>query len=305
MHDLAQIDFALLSTKCGWLYVRGMKHSVFDFLDQSAKAIPHAHLELGDGCGVTIWENNNDRVRYDAPTNNTFSLYLKGGTGTYRTDAGRASGYPGAVCIMPEGCDSEWEINKPFRFVHLYLSNKRLRSGFVRTHDCDVRRMQIDEVTFSENPRMATPLLQLAQAAYLDDRLQAETAIAEFFGALDPKTSPVSAGLPPHVLRRIDEWVEANMHETLSLEDMADQAGLSSFHFHRMFRLSRGLSPHAWVTERRASRAKVLLRTDQPISQIAAACGFSHQSHLNRVFKRAFGVTPAQYRQLETASSSS
>lgn len=280
-----------------------MKHSVFDFLDQSPEAVTHAHLELGDGCGVTIWENNNDRIRYEAPANNTFSLYLKGGTGTYRTDAGRASGYPGAVCIMPEGCDSEWEINKPFRFVHLYLSNERLRSGFVRTHDCDVRRMQIDEATFAENQRMAAPLLQLAQAAYRDDRLQAETAIAEFFGALDPKSTSMNAGISPHVLRRIDEWIEAHLHEAISLEDMADQAELSSFHFHRMFRLSRGLAPHAWVTERRTQRACALLQTDLPIAQIAATCGFSHQSHMNRVFKRALGTTPAQYRLLHRAGS--
>ncbi|MFY0596834.1 MAG: helix-turn-helix transcriptional regulator [Cognatishimia sp.] len=276
-----------------------MKHSVFDFLGQSPVAKTHARLELGEGCGVTIWENNNDRVRYEAPANNTFSLYLKGGTGTYRTDAGRASGYPGAVCVMPEGCDSEWEINKPFRFVHLYLSNERLRSGFVRTHDCDARRMQIDEVTFTENQRMAAPLLQLAHAAYQDDRLQAETAMAEFFGALDPKSRSISAGLSTHVLRRLDDWIDANLHEIISLEIMANQAGLSSFHFHRMFRVSRGLAPHAWVTEQRALRARQLLLTDQPIAQIAADCGFAHQSHLSRVFRRAYGVTPAQYRRLK------
>lgn len=280
-----------------------MKHSVFDFLNRSPEAVTHVRLELGDGCGVTIWENNNDRVRYEAPANNTFSLYLKGGTGTYRTDAGRASGYPGAVSIMPEGCDSEWEINKPFRFVHLYLSNERLRSGFVRTHDCDVRRMQIDEVTFAENQRMASPLRLLAQATYADDRLRVETAIAEFFGALAPKSMSINAGLSPHILKRIDEWIDANLHETIALEDMADQVGLSSFHFHRMFRLSRGLAPHAWVTELRTERARGLLQTDVPIAQVAAACGFSHQSHLTRVFKRAFGVTPARYRQLASAHS--
>lgn len=275
-----------------------MRQTVHDFLGRSPVAATVAKMDLGEGCAVAIWKNTVDRIRYEAPQNHTFSFYLEGGTGTRRTDAGGVSGYPGAVCIMPEGCGSDWEINAPFRFVHLYLSDTRLRSGFVRTHDCDARRLDLHEATFIDSPHLAAPLKQLADAAAIGDVLYAESELAELYGALKGKPVIVRAGLASYAMRRIDDWIEANLDKTIRLDDLAMLANLSGFHFHRMFRLSRGIAPHAWVTERRVDRARVLLQSDQPIAEIAVACGFSSQSHLTRVFRRHTGRTPADYRSV-------
>jgi AraC family transcriptional regulator len=275
-----------------------MRQTVHDFLGRSPVAATVAKMNLGEGCAVAIWKNTVDRVRYDAPKNHTFSFYLEGGTGTRRTDAGGVSGYPGAICVMPEGCGSDWEINAPFRFVHLYLSDARLRSGFVRTHDCDARRLDLYEATFINSPHLATPLKQMAAATMADDVLFAESALAELYGALKSKPITVSAGLASYALRRIDDWIEANLDQTIHLDDLAALANLSGFHFHRMFRLSRGIAPHAWIIGRRIDRARVLLQSGQSIAEIAFACGFSGQSHLTRVFRRHIGRTPADYRSL-------
>lgn len=273
-----------------------MRQTVHDFLGRSPVAATVAQMDLGEGCLVAIWENTVDRIRYEAPKNHTFSFYLKGGTGTRRTDAGGVSGYPGAICIMPEGCGSDWEINAPFRFMHLYLSDTRLRSAFVRIHDCDARRLEMQEATFVDIPRFASPLRQLAYATVAGDTLYAESALAEFYGALTGKPVIVRAGLASNVLRRIDDWIEANLDRIIRLDELAILANMSEFHFHRMFRLSRGIAPHAWVTERRVDRARALLKSDKPIVEIAVACGFSSQSHLTRVFRRHTGKTPADYR---------
>ena len=219
-----------------------MRQTVHDFLGRSPVAAAIAEMDLGEGCAVTIWQNGFDRIRYETPQNHTFSLYLEGGTGTRRTDRGGVPGFPGAICIMPEGCGSAWEIGAPFRFVHLYLSD------------------------------------------------------AGLYGALVPQPVKVQAGLPPHLLRRVDDWIDAHLDQAIHLEDLAALAGLSGFHFHRMFRLSRGVAPHAWVTARRTERARAMLHSGQPIAGIAAACGFSSQSHLTRVFHRQTGSTPASYR---------
>ncbi|AFK56545.1 helix-turn-helix transcriptional regulator [Tistrella mobilis] len=270
--------------------------TIYDVLRRSPVARVLAGMELGEGCAVTVWENTRDRVCYQAPAHTTFSLYLEGGTGTRRLDAGGVAGYPGAICVMPEGCGSDWEINAPFRFVHLYLSEARLRSGFVSTHDCDARSLDLPEATFVRNPDLAIPLAQLAAAGAEGDVLHAETTLAELFGALRRKPVTIRAGLAPHILRRVDDWIDAHLDQTITLDDLAALADLSGFHFHRMFHLSRGLAPHAWVTWKRVARARMLLRTDQPIAAIAAACGFSSQSHLTRVFQRHVGKTPAVYR---------
>ncbi|WP_343038884.1 AraC family transcriptional regulator [Paracoccus aestuariivivens] len=247
---------------------------------------------------MAVWQNQHDRILYDAPQNHTFSLYLEGGTGTRRLDAGGISGHPGAICVMPEGCGSEWEITSPFRFVHLYLSDARLRASFAQAHDCDVRYLDMREATFADDPVLASALRRMAVAAVAKDVLLAEAGLADLIAGLSRHSPHLRGGLAPHLLRRIDDWIEANLDAVIHLDDLAGLAGLSGYHFHRMFQLSRGMPPHAWLTARRVRRAQDLLRGPMPIAQIADACGFSSQSHLTRVLRAHTGRTPAGYRAL-------
>lgn len=82
-----------------------------------------------------------------------------------------------------------------------------------------------------------------------------------------------------------------------SLEELATAVNLSPFHFARVFRQATGLPPHAWLKQRRLSRARELLKSDCLPFNVAFALGFSDQSHLNRQFKQAYGVTPGEYRR--------
>ncbi|RYH00824.1 AraC family transcriptional regulator [Salipiger sp. IMCC34102] len=271
--------------------------SVRDSLSRSPIARAAATLDLGRGRGVTIWENHDDRVTYDTARGHVFSLYLKGGTGTRRVDGTAVSGWPGAVCIFPDGQTSEWEITTPFRFVHLYLPDDRLRADFARTHECDARRMDLPEVTFAEMPALGAPLGVLAGAASSGDILLADAAIAELVGRLASRPVALRGGLAPHVLRRLDEWIDAHLDETISLSDLAVLADLSPFHLHRMFRVSRGMALHAWITERRIDRSKALLGGPDPLIEVALACGFASQSHFTRAFKAATNATPTTWRR--------
>jgi AraC family transcriptional regulator len=274
-----------------------MGYAVHHFLSQSS-AVPMARMNLGLGGAVAIWENSVDQVRYENPQGHTFSLYLSGGTGSRRIDEDGIAGFPEAVSILPEGCCSAWEIREPLRFVHLYISDGRLRSGFAETHECDARRLDLPEATFIASPSLAMPLGQLAIAAQGDDMLLAETALAELYAALATKPTTVRGGLSPYLLRRTDEWIEEHLDGAILLGNLARHAGLSLFHFHRMFRLSRGIAPSAWIAAKRVSRARKLLASSQSIAEISIACGFSSQSHLTRVFRQYSGRTPAEYRSL-------
>lgn len=80
-----------------------------------------------------------------------------------------------------------------------------------------------------------------------------------------------------------------------SLTELANSVGLSSWHFLRQFKKYVGLPPHSWLVQARLQKAKLMLKDESSISSVAFACGFSDQSHFNRHFKRAMGVTPAQY----------
>jgi AraC family transcriptional regulator len=279
-----------------------MPDSVEYFLGRSNTVSLETKMSLGKGCSIVIWENQSDHIRYEAPHNHTFSLYLKGGEGTRRLDAGKAAGWPGAVCILPAGQCSEWEITDPFRFVHLYLSDAKLGSMYSEVNDCDARELDLVEENFVKKPHVAQPLAELARAAMSDNVLRAESAMADLIGNLPGRKAPLLGGLAPHMLRRVDDYIEAYLDTTIHLIDLAELVGISEFHFHRMFRMVRGAPPHAWITERRMSRAKRLLQSDMPISAITVDCGFSSQSHMTRAFRDRTGRTPAQYRKFLRSS---
>jgi AraC-like DNA-binding protein len=79
------------------------------------------------------------------------------------------------------------------------------------------------------------------------------------------------------------------------LAALAQEAGLSRFQLLRAFSRELGMTPHAYLVQRRLSLARSLLDAGQPIAEAAAAAGFADQSHLTRSFTRCLGYTPAAY----------
>ena len=105
-------------------------------------------------------------------------------------------------------------------------------------------------------------------------------------------------GLSPAALRRVQLFVEANVERPLHTRDLAARAGLSVYHFARAFRVSTGVTPLAYVHQRRIERATTLIgTTTQPLARIAVTAGFTTQSRLTTAFRRATGFTPAAYRR--------
>jgi AraC family transcriptional regulator len=105
-------------------------------------------------------------------------------------------------------------------------------------------------------------------------------------------------GLGSARLRRIKELVHAKMGDDLSLDEMAQSAGLSTAHFARMFRKSTGQTPHQFVRRQRVERAKAMLRApDARVLDVAVACGFKTQQHFAQVFREVCRVSPTEYRQ--------
>ena len=105
-------------------------------------------------------------------------------------------------------------------------------------------------------------------------------------------------GLGPARLRKIREFVRANIEEELNLKEMAQSVGLSTAHFSQMFRKSTGESPHQFVLHQRIERGKEMLRAAEGrILDVAIACGFKTQQHFARVFRKFCGASPTEYRQ--------
>ena len=104
-------------------------------------------------------------------------------------------------------------------------------------------------------------------------------------------------GLSPGAMRRVREYVDAHLSDSMDLATLAGVAGLSIHHFARGFKQSAGVTPHHYLTQKRVERAQdMLAHTDLSLSEIAYAVGFSDQSHLARHFRQMLGVTPGQFR---------
>lgn len=99
-------------------------------------------------------------------------------------------------------------------------------------------------------------------------------------------------------LRQALEYVHAHACNGFLLEELAQAVGRHPVHVARSFRAAFGMRVGDLTRELRLTEAARRLRaTDEPISQVAATCGFSDQAHLTRHFHAAYGTTPARYRR--------
>jgi AraC-like DNA-binding protein len=93
-------------------------------------------------------------------------------------------------------------------------------------------------------------------------------------------------------------WLDANAHEPVDLERAARRAGLSPYHFLRLFAAVVGVTPHQYLLRSRLRRAaRALAEDDRAVSDIALDVGFADLSNFVRTFHRAAGVSPRSFRQ--------
>jgi AraC family transcriptional regulator len=104
-------------------------------------------------------------------------------------------------------------------------------------------------------------------------------------------------GLPEFRLRRVREYIEANLRRPLRLTELSAVVNMSPFHFARLFKRSTGLSPHQFVLRVRIAAASVLL--DIPgasVGTVARQVGFRTPSHFSTTYRRLTGNTPSAYQ---------
>ncbi|GLS85962.1 transcriptional regulator [Cypionkella aquatica] len=109
---------------------------------------------------------------------------------------------------------------------------------------------------------------------------------------------PLRGGLTPHQMRRVTDFMQANLHRRVSIAELAAQIGLSESWFARAFKQSNGETPHGWQQNLRITAAKAMLgRDDATLVGVAAATGFADQAHMTRAFRGVTGTTPAAWRR--------
>lgn len=104
-----------------------------------------------------------------------------------------------------------------------------------------------------------------------------------------------------NMAEEIITWINEHFSEDITVEELADRAGLSQFHFIRVFKRETGFTPHEYIVNTRIGAAKYLLKNSPlPVKDICFRAGFSCESVFCSSFKRRLGMTPMQYRSLNT-----
>jgi AraC-like DNA-binding protein len=115
-----------------------------------------------------------------------------------------------------------------------------------------------------------------------------------------PQAPQAHGGLSPGAMRRVREYVEVHLGESIDLSMLAEVAGLSVHHFARQFKQSTGVTPHFYLTKKRVERAQqMLIHTDLSLAEVACHVGFFDQGHLARHFRHMLGTTPREFRWLQ------
>jgi AraC-like DNA-binding protein len=93
-------------------------------------------------------------------------------------------------------------------------------------------------------------------------------------------------------------FIDGNFDRALDLDQIAQQAHFSRYHFHRLFRHHVGVTPHEYLTERRVVRARELLKnTDRSITDVCLDVGFESPGSFSTLFQRYTGHSPSRYRR--------
>jgi AraC family transcriptional regulator len=218
---------------------------------------------------------------------------------------------PGQVGITGPGSTNEirWrsEGMEPIETVHICLDHgfiSKLSSELGCDACPEIRNMLAEQDPvlahlagllrheLRESSSTWTGLVVEAAAQLLGMRLLAKYSSRPVIGG------PPKGGLSRSQMRRIADYVEANLRSPMRLHDLAAVAGVSPYHFARMFKRSNGMTPHQFVANAKFELARRLLLEKQwTIRRIAHNLGFASAAHFSVVFKSRVGRTPNEFRK--------
>tara|TARA_R110000796_G_scaffold102624_1_gene211618 strand:+ start:925 stop:1767 length:843 start_codon:yes stop_codon:yes gene_type:complete len=212
---------------------------------------------------------------------------------------------PGKVILLEPGDihDGEAPSAEGFTYSMLYLDphwlESELRSLFA---DAPQQCVPAMSMTVAQSPELIFAIASTFQTLHQQElRIVRQTALDYLLNQLTSqmhwRQRTQADPRMPRVATLTREYLHANMHNDVSLVDIAKAAGVDRFRLNRAFKAAFGLAPHAYLVQLRLALARRRLATGEAPALVAASLGFADQSHLGRWFKRAYGLTPAGYRQ--------
>lgn len=261
------------------------------------------------GALVRWWRDVAPDIAQPALDHHYVTMHLGGAKRIHRSGEGRNQVVDiasGALSIVPAGSAYQWSTSGPIEFAHLYLSPRAIERVGAEEYDRDSAALYLEDRLGVRDGLMqalfSAILDEVAQRSgsrlYLDSLLHSlMLRLLRGYAAAPVAPLRIRHSIAPARLRRVLDYIEANLASDLSLADLAGVAAMSPFHFSRAFATVTGTPPYAYLVQRRIDYGKTLLREGaEPVSLIAARCGFHSAGQFCRMFKRSTGTSPLRYR---------
>jgi AraC-like DNA-binding protein len=276
-----------------------MKHSVAKDADKAPRFWRDDALPFIEARSIT----DGREVCYTRHAHEHFSIgAITTGRSTYIHEQSHFQVGTGTVVLMNPGdvhaCNPI--DNQPWSYLMLYvdtpwLTDLQHQLGF--SHDLAFRRFSIthnrDTLLFDGLKALYEVLVDQQQEV-----LHKHSAAVEFFTEVQLRLNPVDPPLrePNFKLERAADYIRDNCTQMLKLEDICLAAQLSPSYLIRAFKQQYGMTPHAFLVNRRIQFAQDRLRRGELIADVALEAGFADQAHFQRAFKQHLAATPGQYR---------
>lgn len=213
----------------------------------------------------------------------------------------------GDVCVIPSGQPFTATLEAEAEYLAVYLDPSLVLRAAAEGAATASGSVEVIEKSSLHDPLVVgvgQALMAELESNALGGRLYAESLanvlavhLLRHYTASGGDLRRFVGGLSGQRLRRVLAFVADNYEHDLSLDDLANEAGMSTFHFAREFKRATGTTPHQHLIKFRVEHAKALLAEGKmPLAEVGLRSGFSHQSHFTRLFRKLTGTTPQSYR---------
>lgn len=205
--------------------------------------------------------------------------------------------------------DCRWKAvgSEPFESMAVFIELPLLERAFEEVFGADATHVRLRDISAftdvalnSLMERLHEELLRRKASPLFVQGLAQTIAIhlARNYAETVKELRSGSSSLPGFKLRQVTDWMAEHLAEDFNLDQLAVQAGLSKFHFHRLFKSAVGVAPLRYHMNLRMDEAKRLLReTKKSIVTVALDVGYSNPSHFAQLFRRETGLSPSDYRR--------
>ena len=232
------------------------------------------------------------------------------GSAEWTTDAGRFALGPGMVLVVNAGEEYAIEVDalQPVETFCVFFAEGFIDDAWHATLASSETLLDDERrapVAFRERLHFGGRLLDAMTRAF---KRQDESSMYALAGDIVSEAADVAtrvASLPAlrastraELARRLGiaiEWMHAAHERALTVEEIAREACLSPFHFHRLFTAYTGQPPHRYLRQLRLERARAMLRSGARVTDVAQTCGFESATSFSTAFSRAFGKPPRAF----------